>query len=195
MKTPAFALLALFATACDFDDNALLEPLPDSSTCDAPLEMNALASLQPDGSVQIIGGVHARDGVTVRALYVANTLVPRIDFNYRSWTLNVPVGTVNAATHAGVATLSVIAYSSMGCARMSPPLTVIITSSADAGHGDAGDASPDDGGRGDAGDAGDAGDVGDADASDATDAAKSPVVDAKAPDSGGNHGSVDASGD
>ena len=145
MKLSYLGISAAVVIACDNDD--LLPPLSKSNDCHADIALQAWAAAdaEPDGSVEVSGSTRARDGITVRAIYVASTPVPQTDFNFRAWNVHVPSNRVAATVHGGKAYLRVTAFSSEGCSELPEPLVVNVED-AEGDGGSGGDGG--EGGRG-----------------------------------------------
>jgi hypothetical protein len=119
-------LLLGLATACMFACNAANEELPDSNQCTSEVRLEAWSSpkANSDGSIDVSGMARAPDGVTVRAIYVANVPVVRTEFNYRAWSVTLTSEQVASLQRDGTSLLEVVAFSSTGCAELSAPLVV-----------------------------------------------------------------------
>ncbi|HKO92116.1 MAG TPA: hypothetical protein VJU61_13225 [Polyangiaceae bacterium] len=104
------ALVALLLASCDDEEAAL------DAACTDHLQLTADANPAATSSgVRVFGAVSAPPGVTVRAVYVAGTKVPRTDFNYRGFQVDLPQALLEAIAENGVATLGVTAFTSLGC--------------------------------------------------------------------------------
>jgi hypothetical protein len=125
-------VLALWRCRPEVDD--LLEPLPDAGSCETSLALNAWVAspIGAEDTVEVHGTVRAPAGVTVRSLYVASLRVPRTDFNYRSWQIQLPASELRSSAGRDLATLTVVAFTSSGCA-----VQVTVPAPGDAGAGDA----------------------------------------------------------
>jgi hypothetical protein len=151
----AFALP--LAAACELKDLDVSDNVPEGSACTADsVHVTAWAAARPedDGSVEVSGTARARDGVTVRAIYVAGTRVQTTEYNFRAWTVVVPASRVRAIARSGVARLPLVLYSSDGCLELPD---AVIVGLPDGGHprdggdedggSDVGDAAPRDSGK------------------------------------------------
>jgi hypothetical protein len=91
------------------------EGLP-SGPCVEDVNLRAYVDQAPTSTgAWVFGETSAPAGVTVRAVHVAGKLVPLSDFNYRGFQFHVPQQLLEAAAVDGLATLSVVAYTSTGC--------------------------------------------------------------------------------
>ena len=141
------------AASCRPEED-LVTPLPSDTACEEDIGLTASTAekTRSDGSVAVFGTVNARDGVTVRSLYVAESPVAAKEFNYRVWDVTVPADQVAAHTRQGVATLAVIAYTSTGCATLKPPLKITVEEgTAGGGAGGEGGTNAGTGGQGQSG--------------------------------------------
>jgi hypothetical protein len=118
--TQASLIVLALATACRGDDadnkaGAAAEPCAEGSL----LAAYTAGVAGPQGAI-VHGHAFAPEGVTVRAVYVADVRVSRAEFNYRVWSVEMPPVTLLALARDGFASVPVRAYTSLGCTELPP---------------------------------------------------------------------------
>lgn len=92
---------------------------PPEGPCAESLDLRAYAEDTATSSgVRVFGEIRAEAGTTVRVVLVAGQEVPLSAFNYRGFQVDLSQDVLEAVAENGVASISVIAYTSTGCAEL-----------------------------------------------------------------------------
>ena len=113
----------MIAVACSLCVAACENELPTSDAaleCTLDIGLQANASALSNGVVTIYGTSSAPQGISVQSIFVASQPVAQSQFNFRSFTVQIPLDVLRAYEQDGVATLPVIAYTSGGCSEIVP---------------------------------------------------------------------------
>lgn len=111
----ALAPALLLCCGCQSEPSAP----PPGGPCTESLDLRAYAEDTATSSgVRIFGEARAEAGTTVRAVLVAGQEAPLSVFNYRGFQVDLSQDVLEAVAENGVASISVIAHTSTGCAEL-----------------------------------------------------------------------------
>ena len=135
--------MALIVAGCYQPEDGKVTYDEEMGSCSIDVGLTARAESDPTESpVNIFGTTNAPDGVTIRAIYVGGTMVPRTEYNYRSWTVSLNLDLLKALAVDGEALIPVVAITSSGCQELTGedrPLVRVPPTAPDAGNNEDGE--------------------------------------------------------
>jgi hypothetical protein len=114
------SLVSLLAIGFGLGGCGKSSPVPPEAgvSCTADVGLDAWVAPVGSSGVTVYGTTNAPSDVTVRAIFVATQSVPLTAFNFRSWSVAVPLPELEFLALGGLARIPVTAFTSEGCQQL-----------------------------------------------------------------------------